>query len=73
MRIVHKGKYVDINEPYIPLKAERMIYFVIPFPVILASIGALKGIQELFVISFAILIVLYTYVVKAIKIYNTEQ
>ena len=73
MRIVHKGKYVDINEPYIPLKAERMIYFVIPFPVILASIGALKEIQELFVISFAILIVLYTYVVKAIKIYNTEQ
>ena len=67
LRIAYKGKYIDLDEPYIPLKAERIIYCPIPFPIIFASIGALKGIKEMFLISFVLLFVLYVYIAKEMK------
>ena len=67
LRIAYNGKYIDLDEPYIPLKAERMIYCVIPFPIIFACIGALKGIKEMFLISLVLLVALYVYVAKVMK------
>jgi len=67
LRIVYKGKYVDIDEPYIPLKAERLIYFCVPIPVMIAIYAAMSKTHALFAVSFALIIVLAIYLKREIK------
>lgn len=67
LRIVYKGKYVDIDEPYIPLKAERLIYFCIPIPILVAIYAAMSKTHALFAVSFALIFVLAVYLKREIK------